>query len=40
MIAEAGIVKIQAQTISPAIPHLTAVSRLKEPTPTIEPVIV
>ena len=40
MIAEAGIVNIQAQTMSPAIPHRTALSRLSEPIPTIDPVIV
>src|SRR6266487_157758 len=36
----AGIVRIQAQTMRPAIPHLTADSRLVAPTPTIAPVIV
>src|SRR6185436_12676713 len=38
--AAAGIVNIQAQTILPATPHLTADKRRVAPTPTIEPVIV
>src|SRR5215208_639607 len=38
--AAAGIVSIQAHTIRPATPHLTADSRRVAPTPTIEPVIV
>lgn len=38
--AAAGIVRIQAQTIGPATPHLTADKRRVAPTPTIEPVIV
>ena len=38
--AAAGIVNIQAQTIRPATPHLTADKRRVAPTPTIEPVIV
>lgn len=36
----AGIVSIQAQTILPATPHLTADSRRVAPTPTMAPVIV
>ena len=35
-----GIVRIQAQTIVPATPHLTALMRRRDPTPTIAPVIV
>ncbi len=35
--AEHGIVSTHAQTISPATAHLTAFSRLTEPTPAIEP---
>ena len=31
---------IQAQTIRPATPHRTALKRLSDPTPTIDPVIV
>src|SRR5215216_372886 len=38
--AAAGIVRIQAQTMRPATPHLTADSRRVAPTPTIDPVIV
>ena len=38
--AAAGIVRIQAQTMRPATPHLTADKRRVAPTPTIEPVIV
>jgi hypothetical protein len=38
--AEAGIVKIQAQTIRPATPHRTAESFWVAPTPTMAPVIV
>lgn len=38
--AEKGIVKIHAQTIRAATPHLTAESRRVAPTPTIAPVIV
>ena len=40
MMAEAGIVSIQAQTILPAIPHRTADKRCTAPTPTIAPVMV
>ena len=40
MIAATGIVRIQAQTIRPATPHLTAERRRVAPTPTIAPVIV
>src|SRR3954471_18695579 len=40
MTAAAGIVRIHAQTIRPAIPQRTADSRFVEPTPTIAPVIV
>ena len=40
MIAEHGIVNIQAHTIRPATPHRTALNRFSEPTPTIAPVIV
>ena len=40
MIALAGIVKIHAQIILPAIPQRTALGRCDEPTPTIAPVIV
>src|SRR3954452_8160383 len=40
MIAAMGIVRIHAQTMRPATPHLTAENRLAEPTPTIEPVMV
>ena len=35
-----GMVKTQAQTILPATRHLTADSRVVEPTPAIAPVIV
>ena len=35
-----GIVRIHAHTILPATPQRTAVKRLKDPTPIIEPVIV
>ena len=38
--AAAGMVRIQAQTMRPATPHLTAESRRVAPTPTMEPVIV
>src|SRR6185436_317800 len=38
--AAAGMVRIQAQTMRPATPHLTADSLRVAPTPTIEPVIV
>src|SRR5688500_15752412 len=38
--AAAGIVRIQAQTMRPATPHLTADNLRVAPTPTIEPVIV
>ena len=38
--AAAGIVSIQAHTIRPATPHLTADNLRVAPTPTIEPVIV
>ena len=38
--AAAGIVRIQAQTILPATRHLTAESRVVEPTPAIALVIV
>src|SRR5438477_4012549 len=38
--AAAGIVKTQAQTILPATRHLTADSRVVDPTPAIAPVIV
>jgi hypothetical protein len=40
IVAAAGIVNIQAQTIRPATPHFTAESRRVAPTPTIAPVIV
>jgi len=40
MKAEAGIVKIQAQTILPATPQRTALARCAEPTPTMAPVMV
>ena len=40
MSAEQGMVNIHAQIILPATPHLTALKRLSEPTPIIEPVIV
>ena len=40
MIAVAGMVNTQAQTIRPAIPHRTADTRFVAPTPTIDPVIV
>ena len=40
MIAEAGIVRIQAHTMRPAMPHRTADRRLVAPTPTMEPVMV
>src|SRR5688572_33485217 len=40
MSPDAGIVRTHAQTILPAIPHLTALSRLVAPTPTMAPVIV
>jgi len=35
-----GIVIIQAQAILPATPQRTAVNRLKDPTPMIDPVMV
>jgi hypothetical protein len=38
--AAAGIVRIQAQTMRPATPHLTADNLRVAPTPTIEPVMV
>ena len=38
--AAAGIVRIQAHTMRPATPHLTADNLRVAPTPTIEPVIV
>ena len=38
--AAAGIVNIQAHTIRPATRHLTAESRVVEPTPAIAPVMV
>jgi hypothetical protein len=38
--AEMGIVRIQAQMMLPATPHLTADRRFVEPTPMIAPVIV
>src|SRR5271167_120618 len=38
--AEAGIVRIQAQTMRPATPQRTADKRCKEPTPTMAPVMV
>src|SRR5436309_15413891 len=38
--AAAGMVSTQAQTILPATRHLTADSRVVEPTPVIAPVIV
>src|SRR6266850_331335 len=40
IIAAAGIVKIQAQSMRPATPHFTADSRRVAPTPTIAPVMV
>src|SRR5258705_2688489 len=36
-VAVTGRVSIQAQIIRPAMPHLTALSRLVAPTPIIEP---
>ena len=39
IIAAAGIVMIQAQTILRVTPHLTALTRLTEPTPDMAPVI-
>jgi hypothetical protein len=38
--AEAGIVKIQAQTMLPATPQRTADIFCDEPTPTMAPVMV
>src|SRR6266699_2555520 len=38
--AAAGIVKTQAHTILPATRHLTAESRVVDPTPAIAPVMV
>jgi len=38
--ADTGIVKIQAQMMSPATPQRTAESRLVAPTPMIAPVMV
>ena len=38
--ADMGMVSIHAQTIVPATPHRTAVSRFVAPTPTMAPVIV
>src|SRR3954464_1642619 len=40
MIADAGIVRTQAQTIRPATPQRTADRRRIEPTPMIAPVMV
>ena len=40
MIAQAGMVRTQAQTTRPAMPHRTALRRFSDPTPTIAPVIV
>ena len=40
MNAEAGIVRIQAQTMRPAMPQRTAERRRIEPTPMMAPVIV
>src|SRR6266576_4250956 len=40
IIPAAGIVRIQAQRMRPATPHLTADSRRVAPTPTIAPVMV
>ena len=40
MVADAGIVRIHAQTICPATPQRTALSRRVAPTPTMAPVIV
>ena len=40
MTADAGIVKIHAQTMLPATPQRTALTRCAEPTPTIAPVMV
>ena len=40
MKAEAGMVKIHAQTMLPATPQRTAETRRVDPTPTIAPVIV
>ena len=40
MMADIGIVRIQAQTLRPARPQRTADARTVEPTPTIAPVIV
>src|ERR1700674_4534114 len=40
IVPAAGIVRIQAHSIRPATPHLTADSRRVAPTPTIAPVIV
>ena len=40
MIAAAGIVSTQAQTIRPATPQRTAEKRCVDPTPTIAPVMV
>ena len=40
MTAAMGIVRIQAQTMRPATPHLTAESLRVAPTPTIAPVMV
>ena len=39
MIAAAGIVIIQAQTMRRVTPHRTALIRLTEPTPDIAPVM-
>ena len=39
-IAEAGMVKIQAQTMRAATPHLMPDSLVVAPTPTIDPVMV
>src|SRR5438094_793762 len=40
MSAAPGMVKIQAQTTRPATPQRTALTRLREPTPKMPPVIV
>ncbi len=40
IVADAGIVSTQAQTIRAATPQRTAETRFVEPTPTIAPVLV
>ena len=40
IVAEHGIVSIQAHIIRPATPHFTALKRLIDPIPIIAPVIV